>query len=458
MDFTPNMKNPVLEWEQQAAACGLIDAVVAIGEAGHLLTPADFSDPLCGSIWGLAQAAADLGEKLNLLKVMEAHSGQQDEVIIINGKRMTAIGAIVPATRVKAESRRRQAMAKAERDIAELRNADHEEVDAVIARQCDESAALAAEDQRAIVVSGGHALKAWTAELKVRFDNRTAVPFLGSGIKELDHLTRGWRPGHVYCLGADTGHGKTIFGCWAAAWAAEKEDARALYVSAEVPHIDIIERMVAARAHVNGEKMVTGMLTDQELHGVLAAVKGMVPWASKNIGIFDPPRITVPMISSALRRAEIQQKPYRLVVVDYIQLIGTDEQTYSRERELAKIAEQLRSLAHRYNVSVLFLSQLNAERKKRTPPLPALNDLRECKAMAHPCTAGMLLFRPEKEGLQTFEIFRNGARVEVNTKGLALIMVPKNRNGRDGTAYATMTPQFQQFSDWYEQRFGEDAA
>lgn len=224
-----------LNHEEMLVACALLDPRRAVMDSGHLVSASDFKDPLLGLIWRVACEVVDTGSDLNLLALFE-RAGEENiaRIIRLNEAVATAHGTPASAKRVRGEAIRRSALAMAERHRKLIESADPADVHDVLIRCQDEMATGFSEDENYLPVSGEQSLKSVAKRVRERYDNRAPVPYLACGLERVDRLTRGWKAGHCYAFGADTGHGKTIFGTWAAAYAAEVEGARTLYVSLEV--------------------------------------------------------------------------------------------------------------------------------------------------------------------------------------------------------------------------------
>jgi len=112
-----------------------------------------------------------------------------------------------------------------------------------------------------------------------------------------------------------------------------------------------------------------------------------------------------------------------IVIVDYLQLMSGPENAGSREQEVSNISRSLKSIAKELNVPILALSQLNRSVEMRGgTKRPLLSDLRESGAIEQDADMVVFIHRQEKFGIPTFE---DGS----STKGIAEIILAKNRNG-----------------------------
>jgi replicative DNA helicase len=112
-----------------------------------------------------------------------------------------------------------------------------------------------------------------------------------------------------------------------------------------------------------------------------------------------------------------------IVIVDYLQLMSGPDNAGSREQEVSNISRSLKSIAKELNVPIIALSQLNRSVEMRGgTKRPLLSDLRESGAIEQDADMVVFIHRQEKFGIVTFE---DGS----STKGIAEIILAKNRNG-----------------------------
>ena len=128
--------------------------------------------------------------------------------------------------------------------------------------------------------------------------------------------------------------------------------------------------------------------------------------------------------------------PLGLLVVDYLQLMKGNERIDSREQQISEISRSLKALAKELNIPVLALSQLNRSLEKRPDKRPQLSDLRESGALEQDADTIVFLFREE-----VYE------RDKEEVKGIAEIIVGKQRNGPIGTVNAAFIHEFTRFEN-----------
>jgi len=184
-------------------------------------------------------------------------------------------------------------------------------------------------------------------------------------------------------------------------------------------------RLLTAESRVEGDKLKTGRLTNDEWNQVNEAAGTL---RNSNIYIDDTPGVKVPEIFSKCRRLQADHG-LNLILIDYIQLItGTGNRDGSRQQEVSDISRSLKALARELKVPVIALSQLSRNVESRENKRPMLSDLRESGAIEQDADIVMLLYRDsyyneeakaamEEEGSERLEVniakHRNGATRKV---------------------------------------------
>jgi len=194
--------------------------------------------------------------------------------------------------------------------------------------------------------------------------------------------------------------------------------------SLEMPKEQLVMRMLASEARVDSQRIRTGKLIDSDW-AKLANAAGVL--ADANIHIDDTPAVSVLELRAKCRRLfskyEATDQPIRLFVVDYLQLMRGNERIDSREQQISEISRSLKALAKELGVPVLALSQLNRSLEKRPDKRPVMSDLRESGAIEQDSDTILFIYREE-----VYE------RDKEDVKGVAELIIGKQRNGPIGTA------------------------
>jgi replicative DNA helicase len=194
--------------------------------------------------------------------------------------------------------------------------------------------------------------------------------------------------------------------------------------SLEMPKEQLVMRMLSSEARVDSQRIRTGKLIESDW-SKLAQAAGVL--ADANIHIDDTPAISALELRAKCRRLfskyEETDQPIRLIVVDYLQLMRGNERIDSREQQIAEISRSLKALAKELRVPVLALSQLNRSLEKRPDKRPMMSDLRESGSLEQDSDTILFIFREE-----VYEKDKD------DVKGVAEIIIGKQRNGPIGTA------------------------
>jgi replicative DNA helicase len=240
-----------------------------------------------------------------------------------------------------------------------------------------------------------------------------------SGFTKLDRLTSGWQKSELVIIAARPSMGKTAFALSMARNMAIDHGKRVAIFSCEMSSIQLVNRLIIAETDIPGDKIKNGRLSEEEWKQLDTRIKKLV---QAPIFIDDTPAISIFELRAKCRRLMAQHK-LDIVIVDYLQLMSGPENAGSREQEVSTISRSLKSIAKELNIPILALSQLNRSVEMRGgTKRPLLSDLRESGAIEQDADMVVFIHRQDKFGIPTFE---DGS----STKGIAEIILAKNRNG-----------------------------
>jgi replicative DNA helicase len=259
-----------------------------------------------------------------------------------------------------------------------------------------------------------------------------AVTGVASGLIDLDDITGGFQPGQLVVLAARPSMGKTALALNICEHAATLGKTPVLFVSLEMGHMEIAERLLCARSRVDGYKLRTGMsLGSREIGQLTKAWNELMKDAQ--IFIDDTPARNMLQITASARRLRLRNQ-IGLIVVDYIQLVDSEDSRDSRQEQIAKISRRLKTLGRELGVPVIALSQLNRAVESREDRRPRMADLRESGAIEQDADIVLLLHRPEYYDAN-------------DQPGIAELIVAKNRNGGVGSVKMTFLKALTRFEN-----------
>ncbi|HEX2218241.1 MAG TPA: replicative DNA helicase [Gemmatimonadales bacterium] len=261
----------------------------------------------------------------------------------------------------------------------------------------------------------------------------TGVP---SGFVDLDALTSGFQSAELVVVAARPSMGKTAFCLNIAANAAAEGNGVAVF-SLEMSKESLVQRMLTATARVDSHRVRQGTLRDSDFTQ-LARAAGLLQ--TYQVWIDDTPSITLLEMRSKARRLKIDND-LKLIIVDYLQLMRSPEYSENRVQEISDISRSLKALARELEVPVIALSQLSrASEQRGGERKPILSDLRDSGAIEQDADLVIFIHRPEYYD-----------RDDETKRGLAEVMLAKNRNGPTGDVQLKFTREYTRF-DSFSQR------
>ena len=267
--------------------------------------------------------------------------------------------------------------------------------------------------------------------LKELSQSDSAIPGLSTGMVDLDKKINGLNNSDLLLVAARPAMGKSAFSLNIALNVAKKTNKTVAMFNLEMSREQLAMRLLAIESFVDGQKMATGKLTDDEWSRLSMAA---VSLSQTDIRIDDNPSITVAEMNAKCRRVE----NLGLVVIDYLQLMngsGYGKGGDSRVNVVSEISRSLKIMAKELNVPVICLSQLSRGPESRTDKRPMLSDLRESGAIEQDADEVLFLYRDEYYNENSED------------KGVAECIVAKNRHGEVGTVKLQWIPQYQTFTD-----------
>ncbi len=268
-----------------------------------------------------------------------------------------------------------------------------------------------------------------------RIDERAAkggqISGLSTGFLDLDHQTNGFQPSELVILAARPSMGKTALVCNIAQAAAQESRTGVLLFSLEQSKLELAERFLSIQGRIDGHRMRKGTLDDAERHALMEAssVLSKLP-----IYMDDRPGRTVAQIGAIARRMK-RRHNIGLIIIDYLQLIESDDRNISREQQISQITRRLKGIAKETEVPLIALSQLNRGVELREDKRPRLADLRESGAIEQDADIVMFLHRPD-------------AYDQEDRPGLAEVVVAKHRSGPTGIVNLTWKKEHMRFLDY----------
>jgi replicative DNA helicase len=258
-----------------------------------------------------------------------------------------------------------------------------------------------------------------------------------SGFRDIDSVTGGFQPGNLIIFAARPAMGKSALVANIAENVAMKHNRAVAFFSLEMSEVELAQRFIACRARISGDKLRKGQVSQKDWPKVVRACNELEQaplWFddSSDLGILD--------LRAKARRLHAQEQDrggLGLVIVDYLQLMRSDDHRANRVEQVAQMSRGLKILARELEVPVLAISQLSRAPEQRTPPKPQLSDLRESGSIEQDADLVAFLYRED--------YYRDN---DDEPDGLADVIISKHRNGPIGTKKLVFLDRFPKFADY----------
>ena len=418
----------------------------AMPRAAEILTEEDFYRDAHKHIFSAMITLFDRGEPLDLITVSN---------LLKDNNRFEAIGGptyLATLTDIVPVAANLAYYAKIVREKAILRKLIHTSTE--IAGRCyeeqgdidtllDDVETTVFEISRAKSGQSYHSLKSvisdtfkYIEQLYERKEHITGVP---TEYHDFDKMTAGLQRSDLIILAARPSMGKTALAVNMVQNAALLHKVPVAVFSLEMSKEQLGMRMLCSISRVDAQRLRTGFLKEHDWPKLTRAV-GMLSEAP--IYIDDTPAITVLEMRAKCRRLKTEHN-IGMVVVDYLQLMRGKANTQSREQEISDISRSLKAMAKELRIPVLALSQLNRSLESRPNKRPQLSDLRESGAIEQDADVIVFIYRDE-----VYNKAEDNPR-----KGIAEIIIGKQRNGPTGTVELAFIDRFTSFENLAQPNF-----
>ena len=268
--------------------------------------------------------------------------------------------------------------------------------------------------------------------------NRGNVTGVPTGFTDLDNYLSGLQPSDFILVAARPSMGKTAFVLNVAENVAIKQGITTAIFSLEMSNVQLVNRMLSLESTVDADKLRKGRL-DSSDWGKL--VEGADSIAKSHLIIDDTPGISISELRSKCRKYKMEND-LGLVIIDYLQLMSGNgsSRSESRQQEISDISRSLKALARELEVPVVTLSQLSRAVEQRPDHRPMLSDLRESGAIEQDADVVMFLYRDDYYNKDT------------EIKGVAEIIIAKQRNGPIGTVKMAWIPEQTRFANLLDKK------
>ncbi|MEM1155625.1 MAG: replicative DNA helicase [Pseudomonadota bacterium] len=264
------------------------------------------------------------------------------------------------------------------------------------------------------------------------FNSGGDITGLSTGFSDLDGMTSGLQPADLVIVAGRPSMGKTSFAMNFVEHAVLNQQQPILAFSMEMPADSLIIRLLSSVGRIDQTRIRTGKLEQEDWPKLSAAVTKL-----KDAPLFidDTPALTPTEIRSRARRVAREHGSLGMIMVDYLQLMQVAGSSEGRTAEISEISRSLKAIAKEFNCPMVALSQLNRSLEQRPNKRPVNSDLRESGAIEQDADVIMFIYRDE--------VYNE----ESPDKGIAEIIIGKQRNGPIGICRLAFMGQFTRFEN-----------
>ena len=268
-------------------------------------------------------------------------------------------------------------------------------------------------------------------KIEIASRNDGNVTGIATGFIDLDYRTAGMQPSDLILVAARPSMGKTAFVLNMAQYMAFNQNQTVAIFSLEMSKEQLVNRLFSMESRVDSQHIRTGKLSDAEWEKLIESA-GMI--GRSNLIIDDTPGISISELRSKCRKFKHEQNLH-MIIIDYLQLMSGSGRSESRQQEISEISRSLKALARELQVPVLALSQLSRQVEQRPDHRPMLSDLRESGAIEQDADVVMFIYRDDYYNKDT------------EKKGIAEIIIAKQRNGPIGTVELVWLADYTKFAN-----------
>jgi replicative DNA helicase len=255
---------------------------------------------------------------------------------------------------------------------------------------------------------------------------------LTTGFIDLDRMTSGLQPSDLVIVAGRPSMGKTSFAMNLVENAALASDRPLMVFSMEMPAEQLVIRMLSSLGRIDQSRVRTGKLEQDDWPKLASATEKL---KGTQVFIDDTPALTPTELRSRVRKLVREQGDLGMIMVDYLQLMRVAGSGEGRTAEISEISRSLKAIAKEFKVPVVALSQLNRSLEQRPNKRPVNSDLRESGAIEQDADVIMFIYRDEVYNEDSPD------------KGVAEIIIGKQRNGPIGSCRLSFQGQFTRFEN-----------
>jgi len=426
---------------EQSVLGGLMLSNKTWEAVNELLIEQDFYRRDHRVIYRMMEKLVEADEPLDVITLAEALD-KISELESIGG--LAYLGELAQNTPSAANIRAYASIVKERSTSRQLINVANEIADSCFHPDGQDSNTLLQEAERKVVqiaesqpkdggfVGVNSLLKGAVDRIDELFNSANGITGISTGFADLDNMTSGLHPSELVIVAARPSMGKTAFSMNIVENVVLRTQKPVLVYSMEMPGDALVLRMLSSLGKIDQTKIRNGQLAEEDWPKLSSAVSQL---KDKKLFIDDTPSLTPADVRARARKIQREHGDLGLIMIDYLQLMQIAGRSEGRTQEISEISRSLKSLAKEFNVPVVALSQLNRGLEQRPNKRPINSDLRESGAIEQDADIIMFIYRDE--------VYHEDSP----DKGIAEIIIGKQRNGPIGTCRLAFIGKYTRFEN-----------
>jgi replicative DNA helicase len=343
----------------------------------HLVRPEDFYKGAHQRIYQAVLALFDRGQSIDLITLSEELRARGTLELCGGPAYVSRLTSAVPTSanvefyaRIVQAASIRRTLARVSQEIIAQAHDEGSEISVILEEAERRIFEISDRHQTGTYSPAKEIVKLTFDAIEKHYHSKTEYTGIPSGFKDLDQLTMGFQNSEFIVIGARPSVGKTAFALTIAANMAIKQKIPVGFFSLEMSAMAIMQRLLSMEARLDSQRMRTGMLSPADFSRITEACGRLY---EAPLFISDSPDLKLLDLRAQARRMKSNQD-VRIIFVDYITLIGSENRDLPRHEQIAEVSRSLKSLSREINIPVIALSQVRRETEGKRP---SLADLRE---------------------------------------------------------------------------------
>lgn len=284
-------------------------------------------------------------------------------------------------------------------------------------------------------------LKSALDRINELYESGGNITGVSTGFTDLDEKTSGWQKSDLIIVAGRPSMGKTAFALNMVENALFSTDAPLLVFSLEMPAQALMMRLLASVGRIELKKIRDGKLSGDDWDQLSRAATRL---KGKKLYIDDTPGLTPTEVKARTRRIAREHGAPAMIMLDYLQLMRVAGAGDNRVQEISEISRSLKQIAREFECPLIALSQLNRGVEQRPNKRPMNSDLRESGAIEQDADVILFLYRDEYYNEDSPD------------KGIAEVIIGKQRNGEIGTSRLQFEGKYTRFNNLAHDYFAGD--